>query len=153
MKPVCGSNYIHIFYTYHYLNHILRLSFLEPLLIGPRNWMYKAVMCVLFFFLLPWWNLNLPMSLHWSDIWILFLNLSNSDTVYFWNMIPFSSVTQSCHTLCDHMDCSTPGFPVYHQLPELAQTHVHWVGDAIQTSHPLSSPSSAFNLSQHQGHF
>ena len=53
----------------------------------------------------------------------------------------FSSVTQSCLTLCEPMDCSTPGFPVHHQLSELAQTHVHRVGDAIQPSHPLSSPS------------
>ena len=51
------------------------------------------------------------------------------------------------------MDCSTPDFPVHHQLPEFTQTHVHWVGDAIQPSHPLSSPSPAFNLSQHQGLF
>ena len=52
------------------------------------------------------------------------------------------------------MDCSTPGFPVHHYLPELAQTHVHWVSDAIQPAHPLSSPSpSVFNLSQHQGLF
>ena len=51
------------------------------------------------------------------------------------------------------MDCSTPGFPVHHQLPELAQTHVHWVGDTILPSHPLLSPSPAFNLSQHQGLF
>ena len=51
------------------------------------------------------------------------------------------------------MDCSMPGFPVHHQLPEFMQTHVHWVGDAIQPSHPLSSPSPAFNLSQHQGLF
>ena len=52
------------------------------------------------------------------------------------------------------MDCSTPGFPVHHQLLKLAQTHVHLVGDAIQTSHPLSSPSPhAFSLSQHQGLF
>ena len=52
------------------------------------------------------------------------------------------------------MDCSTPGFPVYHHLPELAQTHVHGVGDAIQPSHPLSTPSPpTFNLSQHQGLF
>ena len=51
------------------------------------------------------------------------------------------------------MDCSMPGFPVHHQLPEFTQTHVHWVGDAIQPSHPLSSPSPAFNLSQHQGLF
>ena len=66
----------------------------------------------------------------------------------------FSSVQSLSRVrLCDSMDCSTPGFPVYHQLPELAQTHVHRVGDAIQTSHPLSSPSSAFNLSQHQGLF
>ena len=68
--------------------------------------------------------------------------------------LQFRSVTQSCLTLCDPMDCSTSGFPVHHQLPELAQTHVHWVGDAIQSSHPLSSPSPpAFNLSQHQGLF
>ena len=66
----------------------------------------------------------------------------------------FSSVAHSCPNLCDPMDCSMPGFPVHHQLPELAQTHVHRVGDAIQPSHPLSSPSpSAFNLSQHQGLF
>ena len=64
----------------------------------------------------------------------------------------FSSVSQSCLILCDPMDCSTPGFPVLHQLLELAQTHVHQVGDAIQPSHPLSTPSPpAFNLSQHQG--
>ena len=62
------------------------------------------------------------------------------------------SVAQSCLTLCDPMDCSMPGFPVYHQLVKLAQTHVHWVGDAIQPSHPLSSLSPpSFNLSQHQG--
>ena len=66
----------------------------------------------------------------------------------------FSSVAQSCLILCNSMDCSTPGFPIHHQLPELAQTHVHWVSDAIQPSHPLSSPSPpAFNLSQHQGFF
>ena len=66
----------------------------------------------------------------------------------------FSSVVQVCPTLCDPMDCSTPDFPVHHQLREFTQTHVHWVGDAIQPSHPLSSPSPpAFNLSQHQGLF
>ena len=64
----------------------------------------------------------------------------------------FSSVIQLCLTLCDPMDCSTPGLPVHHQLPEFTQTHVHWVSDAIHLSHPLSSPSlPAFNLSQHQG--
>ena len=56
--------------------------------------------------------------------------------------------------LCNPIDCSYPGFPVHHRLPELVQTHVHWVGDAMQPSHPLSSPSlPAFNLSQHQGLF
>ena len=68
-------------------------------------------------------------------------------------MNQFSSVAQSCPTLCDPMDYSVPGFPVHHQLLELAQTHVHRVSDAIQPSHPLSSPSSALNLSQHQGLF
>ena len=66
----------------------------------------------------------------------------------------FSSVAQSCPTLCNLMDCSTPGLPVHHQLPELAQTHVHWVSDAIQPSHHLSfPPPPAFNLSKHQGLF
>ena len=65
-----------------------------------------------------------------------------------------SSVAQLCLTLCNPMDCSTPGLPVHCQLPESTQSHVHWVGDAIQPSHPLSSPSyPAFNLSQHQGLF
>ena len=65
-----------------------------------------------------------------------------------------SSVAQSGPTRCELMDCSTPGFPVYHQLLELIQTHVHRVGDAIQPSHPLSSPSHpALNLSQCQGLF
>ena len=63
----------------------------------------------------------------------------------------FSSVTQSCLTLWDPKNCSTPGFPVHHWLPGLAQTHVHRLSDVIQPSHSLSSPSSAFNLSQHQG--
>ena len=64
----------------------------------------------------------------------------------------FSSVAQSCPTLCDPMDYCTPGLSVHQQLLEFTQTHVHWVGDAIQPSYPLSSPSPpAFNLSQHQG--
>ena len=68
--------------------------------------------------------------------------------------VQFSSVTQSCPTLCDPMNHSTPGLPVHHQLPEFTQTHVHWVSDAIQPSHPLSSPSPpALSLSQHQGLF
>ena len=65
-----------------------------------------------------------------------------------------SSVNQSCLTICDPMDCSMPGFPVHHKLLEPTQIHVHRVGDAIQPSHHLSSPSPpGFNLSQHQGLF
>ena len=65
------------------------------------------------------------------------------------------SFTQSCPTLCYPMDCSMPGFPVLHHLPKIAQTHVHWVSDAIQPSHPLLPASSppALSLSQHQGLF
>ena len=68
--------------------------------------------------------------------------------------VQFSSVTQSCPTVCNPMDCSTPGLPIHHQLPEFTQTQVHWVSDAIQPYHPLLSPSApAFNLSQHQDLF
>ena len=64
------------------------------------------------------------------------------------------SVTKSCPTLYNTMNCSMPGLPVHHQLPESTQTHIHWVGDAMQPSHPLSSPSPpALHLSQHQGLF
>jgi len=66
-------------------------------------------------------------------------------------LYPFSSVNQSCPTLCDPMDCSTPGLPVHHQFPKFTQTHVHQVSDAIQPSHLLSSPSPpAPNPSQYQ---
>ena len=68
--------------------------------------------------------------------------------------IQFSSVSQSCPILCDPMNRSTPGLPVHHQLPEFTQTHVHWVSDAIEPSHPLLSPSPpAPNPSQHQSLF
>ena len=68
--------------------------------------------------------------------------------------IQFSSVAQLCLTLCDATDCNTPGLTVHHQLLDFTQTHVHRIGDAIQPSHHLSSPSPpAFNLSQHQGLF
>ena len=69
-------------------------------------------------------------------------------------IVQFSSVAQSCLALCDPMNHSTPSLPVHHQLLEFTQTHVHWVSDAIQPSHPLSSPSPpALNPSQHQGLF
>ena len=84
-----------------------------------------------------------------SGSWWSFLY---SSSVYSW--FQFSSVTQSCPTLCDPMNHSMPGLPVHHQLPEFTQTHAHQVSDAIQPSHPLSSPSlPASNPSQHQGLF
>ena len=74
--------------------------------------------------------------------------------IYPMQSIQLSLVSQSCPTLCDRINPSTPGLPVHHQLPEFIQTHVNWVHDAIQPSHPLSSPfPSALNLSKHQGLF
>ena len=71
----------------------------------------------------------------WLLLWIL------PGLPQWFSSVQFSSVAQSCPTLCDPRNCSTPGLPVHHQLPESTQTHVHWVGDAIQPSYPLSSPS------------
>ena len=77
-------------------------------------------------------------------------NICQYNLLVHW-VLQFSSVSQLCLTLCDPMDCSTLGLPVHRQLPEFTQIHVHWVSDAIQPSHPLSSPSPpTFNLSQHQ---
>ena len=71
----------------------------------------------------------------------------NNKAIFCFSLIEFSSVTQLCPTLCDPMDCSIPGFPVHHQLLARAQTHVHWVGDAIQPSHPpLLQPSIFPNI-------
>ena len=97
-----------------------------PLLAGGKNHIYL-------------------LTIHFPGV---YRNLSSAVT----QSVQFSSVTQSCLTLCNPMNCSMPGLPVHHQLPESTQTHAHWVGDAIQTSHALSSPSPpVFNLSQHQG--
>ena len=91
-----------------------------------------------------------------------FIKFGKFPSIYSWLLsifikkdVQFSSVQSLSRVqLCNPIDCSTPGLPVHHQLPKLAQTHVHQVGDAIQPSHPLSSPSPpAFNLSQHQGLF
>ena len=106
------------------------------------------------FFHLNSWLLFHPLSVIFSHqsstpLAVIFLECKSDLTI---SSVPFNSVTQSCPTLCNSMDCSTPGFPVHHQLPEFTRTHVHWVSDAIQPSHPLSSPSApTFNLSQHQG--
>ena len=96
------------------------------------------------------WEAKLPMSM----VKTLRFNFSTQSSFLFLQSIciQFSSVTQWCLTLCDPMNHSTPGLPVYHELPGFTQTHGHWVSDAIQPSHPLSSPSPpALNPSQHQG--
>ena len=93
---------------------------------------------------------------HSRDILNIFQTFKNvfMNVLHLCGSLCCCSVTQSCLTLWDPMDCSTPGFPVLDYVPEFAQIHVHWVDDAIQPSHPLSSPSSpALNLSQHQGLF
>ena len=88
-------------------------------------------------------------ELNWTEL--LTCIIINNHT---FSSVQFSSVTQACPTLCDPMNRSTPGLPVHHQLLESTQTHVHWVGDAIQLSYPLSSPSPpSLNPSQHQGLF
>ena len=95
-----------------------------------------------------WWEYKLVQPL-WRTVWRVLKKLEielPSDQI--------RSVTQSCPTLCDPMNHSTTGLPVHQQLPEFTQTHIHWVGDAVQPSHPLWSPSPpALNLSQHQGLF
>ena len=110
----------------------------------------------------PWWPLGLTSPsfyfISYSHGFILHFVPGSLQCPFlgeaFLGSIQSSSVTQACLTLCNPRDCNTPGFPVLHHLPELIQTHVHWVGDAIQPSHPLSSPSPpALNLSQHQGLF
>ena len=93
-----------------------------------------------------WKHSRTPLSRDYS---IVCCESLGESSLYNIPSVHFSSVAQSCPTLCDPMDCSTPGFPVHHQLLELAQTHVHWVDDAIQPSDPLSSPfPPSFNLSQ-----
>ena len=106
------------------------------------------------------WSLETIHNARWNDKYhklrkkYAHFNYVYKDPLYLALNAQFNSVAQSYLTLCDHMDCSTPGFHVHHQLPDLAQTHVHWVGDAIQPSNPLLSPSTpTFNLSHHQGLF
>ena len=99
-----------------------------------------------------WFPLGLTglISLQSKGLWRVFSSTIVQKHQFF--NVQFSSIAQSCLTLCNPTDCSMPGLPVHHQLPELAQTHVHRVGDAIQPSHPLSSPSPpALNLSRYQG--
>ena len=95
-----------------------------------------------------WWECKLIQPL-WRTVWKFCKNLELELP-----SVQFSSVAQSCPTLCDPMNRSTPGLPVHHQLPEITQTHDHRVSDAMQPSHPQSSPSPpAPNPSQHQSLF
>ena len=96
---------------------------------------------------LPYWNVHLQATFHIPAILLYPFLLSIC------SLPEFSSVAHSCLTLYDPLNCPMPGLPVHHQLPELAQTHVHWVSDAIQPSHPLSPHSPAFSPSQHQSLF
>ena len=99
-------------------------------------------------------NSKLMMELNMKYKTITLLGNKKLKRKTFGYSVQFCSVAQLCLTLCNPIDCSMPGLPVHHQLPEFTQTHVHRVGDAIQPSHPLSSPSPpAFSLSQHQGLF
>ena len=92
----------------------------------------------------------------YKNLWLENATLKTMNLTFYryCNLLPFSSVQSLSPTLCDPKDCSMPGLPVHHQLPEFTQTHVHRVGDSIQPSHLLSSPSPpVLNLSQHQGLF
>ena len=98
-----------------------------------------------------WTNMLKSCRIHYLHLLRLFFTFL---CIVKWYYQPLSSVTQSCLTLCDPMDCRTPGYPVQYQCLQLAHTHVHQIGDAIQPFHPLSSPyPPSFNLSQHQGLF
>ena len=118
------------------------------------NMKLKHTLHKLYYNDIPWWSSLLLCTYNFSShIAMIIFYIILLLTKYICYQSVFS-VTQSCPTLCDPMDCSTSGLSVHHQLPEFTQTHVHWVGDAFQPSHPLSSPSSpTFNLSQHQGLF
>ena len=108
------------------------------------------------FFLLSSWSMRkrnyIPYSLReLGNMYIPFL-FGSVESIF--SSVRFSSVTQSCPTLCNPMNCSTTGLPVHHQLPEFTQTHVHQVSDTIQPSPPLSSPSPPAPIpSQHQSFF
>ena len=113
-----------------------------------RGYGYSHVLLLIWYFILLLTH-NTSTSRHISSSSSLCLRAS-----MYLSSVQFSAVSQSCPTLFDPMDYSTPGFPVNHQFPEFTQINVHWVSDAMQPSHPLSSPSPpTFNLSQHQGLF
>ena len=152
-KLPVGKN-LRIFYLWQFLVSIFILKY-------PH---YKDGEIVCLYFYSPRNFCTFILSSQYSLLYTPFSNILKGSVNFwggqkcpnsFWNLLlnQFSSVAQSCLTLCYPMNLSTPGLPVHHQLPESIQTHVHCVGDAIQPSHPLLSPSPALNLSQHQGLF
>ena len=143
---MCVCVYMYI-YTFHVLAHYGLLKDTEKSSLCYTLW--PCCSSILYGDICIWKSLTANLSLQHS-LNIYSFNLPDFDNVIFL-YIQFSSVTQSCLTFSDPADCSTLSFPVHHQLPELAQTHVDRVSNAIQPSHPLLSPSPpAFNLSQHQ---
>ena len=101
-----------------------------------------------------WKGIFFPLGYFWSRVNVFFIHDYLNIIIIISAILLCCSVAKSCPTLCDPMNYSMPGFPVLHYLLKFVQTHVHWVGDAIEPSHPRSSPSPpAFNLSQHQGLF
>ena len=118
----------------------------------PQQWCHLHIWCYWYFSWQSWFQLVLHPARHFT--WCTMHRSEISRVTIYSLDVQFSSVAQSCPTLCDPMNHSTPGFPVHHQLLEFTQTHVHRVGDAIQPSHLLSSPSPpAPNPSQNQGVF
>ena len=146
MNSLWVSWFAHISSHSGLLLSFLKVSFAEHLLL---NWSWSCFPIFSVFFIALWDGLKKTLQFLSSHVLPLFsLRFSKNHS---WT---FSSVAQSCPTLCDPMNRSTPGLPVHHQLPGFTQIHVHRVGDAIQPSHPLSSPSlPAPSPSQHQGLF
>ena len=129
------AQFLEFFFNHKWVLNVFK-SFSAPIeIIRWFLFIYSLILCITLINLIVLKNPCIPMmNLTWS-----------------WCSIEFTSVTQSCSTLCKPMNCSTPGLPVHHQLLQSTQTNVHWVSDAIQPSHPLSSPSPpAFHLSQHR---
>ena len=123
----------------------------------------QTVLIYLWFHRISLWEARYQFPIHQNNIWkfyIIFGQYKNRSTTISCELsmrslcLQFSSVAQSCLKICNPMNRSMPGLPIHHQLLESTQTHAHWVGEAFQPSHPLSSPSPpALNLSQHQGLF
>ena len=136
-----------------------RLSFLRHTSIPiGYHFIYGNVNCHVTLYIHLTLSSPLPMSTSVLYIGFSIAALQINSSVHlldfrYMHSVQFSSVAQSCPTISDPMDCSTAGFPVYCQLPEFTQTHIPWLSDAIQPSHPLSSLSPAFNLPQQQGLF